>query len=291
MSASRGFAACLHTAGRHGSARSWASWLVKLWAANHSFSNTLFSASSQGLVLANSILQELSCVHDKSSSCSSWNGCGQGETHPYVPLEQHSAWGMGWAQRWRCFVLSTNTAKSTGWQRVEEKGAEFLLFDVALDAQGSRTVSSWGGNCAECLSLSAQRCDHGTGLCRATGMRFISVAAPKGYSGIALRALTTPFKKICTITKQELRKIVEKVCACPHRTVCTHPGSWQTGTGRRLQGMGLPITSVIYTEIKAWCHLFSLWIYFIIRNDTWNIILFDSFRSLEIAKYGKSRIS
>lgn len=35
-----------------------------------------------GLVLANSILQELSWVHNKSSSCSPWNGCGKGTLIP-----------------------------------------------------------------------------------------------------------------------------------------------------------------------------------------------------------------
>lgn len=55
---------------------------------------------------------------------------------------------------------------------------------------------------------------------------FVFVAAPKGSSGITLRALTTPVKKLSTVTKQELMKTVEKVCACTHRTMYTHPGSW-----------------------------------------------------------------
>lgn len=69
--------------GTRASARSGADWYNCEQRVTLVFKHVVLS-----LVLANSILQELSWAHNKSSSCSPWSGCGQGETYSCVPLRQ-----------------------------------------------------------------------------------------------------------------------------------------------------------------------------------------------------------
>lgn len=170
------------------------SWLVKVWAASDCFEK---HASSQGLALANSILQELSWVRDKSSSCSPWNGCGQGETHSCVPPQQHPARGMGWTQRWGCHVL--RACKAYGVTETDGGGKRSWIPTVwrgfggteIQDSQQLRWELHW-------VFIPSQLSAVTTGLVSAQPQGwdlFVFVAAPKGSSGIILRALTTPVKK------------------------------------------------------------------------------------------------
>lgn len=198
------------------------SWLVRLQAASHSsyFLNTRVSERNQSLALASSVLQELSEVPQQRFILFplEWLGARR-SCYPCVPLRQQPAHCTDSNLGWRGIVLSTNTqqepSKPVRWERQMVEGEEAVLpFHTAVEAQGYRMGSSWGGNRAQHLSLSAQCCS-----CR-TGANIIHLCLNlKAPVGVTLCALTVPFKKQSKITNQELMKIVvvaEKVHACIH---------------------------------------------------------------------------